>query len=82
MPTVIIISGMRIEIYTNDHPPPHFHVKAGSRRAKFDIATGKMLQGDLDKKSIRKVRRWMEFNGDLLMQVWISSRPSQTTTRS
>jgi Domain of unknown function (DUF4160) len=75
MPTIIIIDGIRIEIYTDDHPPPHFHVKAGQMRAKFDIATGKLLKGSLDKRSMRKVRRWMEFNGSLLMRVWISSRP-------
>ena len=76
MPTVIIISGIRIEIYTDDHPPPHFHVKAGQMRAKFDIATGRLLKGSLDKRSMRKVRQWMAVNGNLLMQVWISSRPS------
>jgi hypothetical protein len=74
MPTVIIIDGIRIEIYTDDHPPPHFHVKAGNLRAKFDIATGKLIRGSLDKRSMRKVLRWMEVNGDLLMQVWIDSR--------
>jgi hypothetical protein len=75
VPTVIIIDGIRIEIYTDDHPPPHCHVKANRMRAKFDIATGKLLRGSLDNRSMRKVRRWMDVNGDLLMQVWISSRP-------
>jgi hypothetical protein len=75
MPTIIILDGIRIEIYTDDHPPPHFHVKAGRMRAKFDIATGNLLRGSLDKRSMRKVQQWMAVNGDLLMQVWISSRP-------
>ena len=76
MPTIIILDGIRIEIYTDDHPPPHFHVRAGRMRAKFDIATGELLRGSLDKRSLRKVRQWMELNGDSLMQVWISSRPN------
>jgi Domain of unknown function (DUF4160) len=76
MPTVIIIDGIRIEIYTDDHPPPHFHVRHGGRRAKFDMATGNMIKGRLDKLSVRKVQRWMELNRDLLMQVWNDSRPS------
>ena len=63
MPTVIILDGIRIEIFTDDHPPPHFHVKAGTMRAKFDIATGKMLRGNLDRRSMRKVRQWMALNG-------------------
>ena len=76
MPTVIIIDGIRIEIYTDDHPPPHFHVRFGGRRAKFDMATGAMIKGRLDKRSMRKVQRWIEMNRDLLMQVWNDSRPS------
>ena len=76
MPTVIIIDGIRIEIYTDDHPPPHFHVRFGGRRAKFDMATGSMIKGRLDKRSMRKVQRWIEMNRDLLMQVWNDSRPS------
>ncbi len=76
MPTVIIIDGIRIEIFTNDHPPPHFHVRFGQMRAKFDIATGNMIKGRMDKRTVRKVKQWTEFNRDLLMQVWIKSRPS------
>lgn len=75
MPTIAIIDGIRIEIFTNDHPPPHFHVRFSRMRAKFDIASGVMIGGRLDNRSIRKVQRWTEFNRDGLMRVWISSRP-------
>jgi hypothetical protein len=29
--------GLRIEIYSNEHPPPHFHVKGGDINASFAI---------------------------------------------
>jgi Domain of unknown function (DUF4160) len=75
MPTVIIIDGIRIEIFTNDHLPPHFHVRFGTMRAKFDILTGNMIKGRMDKRTVRKVKLWTEFNRELLMQVWTDSRP-------
>ena len=75
MSTVAIIDGIRIEIFTNDHPPPHFHVRFGRKRAKFDIASGAMIKGSLENRTIRKVQRWTQFNRDGLMQVWTSSRP-------
>ena len=75
MPTIIIIDGIRIEIYTLDHPPPHFHARFGRMRAKFDIMTGNMIRGRMDNRSVRKVKQWTELNRDLLMQVWIASRP-------
>ena len=76
MPTIAIIDGIRIEIFTNDHPPPHFHARFGGRRAKFDIATGDMVKGRMDKRTTRKVQLWTEMNRDLLMQAWTDSRPS------
>jgi Domain of unknown function (DUF4160) len=74
VPTIIIIDGIRIEIFLNDHDPPHFHVRMGGMRAKFDIATGDMIKGRLDKRTIRKVQKWTEYNRDMLMQAWMEFR--------
>lgn len=75
MPTIAIIDGIRIEIYTNDHDPAHFHARHAGMRAKFDIATGNLIRGRLNKRATRKVQLWTEMNRDLLMQVWTNSRP-------
>ncbi|WP_408253408.1 DUF4160 domain-containing protein [Paraburkholderia caledonica] len=37
MPTVIRYEGLRISIYTNDHPPPHVHVLGPNREAIFEL---------------------------------------------
>lgn len=31
-------SGLKVEIYSKEHPPPHFHVKGGDVDAVFSIS--------------------------------------------
>ena len=31
------VNGLKIEIYSNEHPPPHFHVKSPNINASFSI---------------------------------------------
>ncbi|MFN5361315.1 MAG: DUF4160 domain-containing protein [Bacteroidota bacterium] len=33
MPTLCIIESLKIEVYAQDHPPPHFHV----RYAEYEV---------------------------------------------
>ena len=37
MPTALIIFGMRVVIYSNDHRPSHVHVIGGGREAVFAL---------------------------------------------
>jgi hypothetical protein len=37
MPTVLMISGMRVTIYPNDHRPAHVHVIGGGCESVFDL---------------------------------------------
>ena len=40
MPTVHREEGYAIRIYTDDHPPPHVHVRKGSGGAKIQLDDG------------------------------------------
>ncbi len=80
MPTLAIIDGISILMFTNDHPPPHFHVRFAGRRAKFDIATGDMIKGTLDKRTVKKVRLWTVLNRDSLLRAWTRCQSRTTTT--
>lgn len=70
MPTIAVIDGIRIMMFLNNHDPPYFHVRADAFKAQFDIATGRMIKGRLDRRSLLKVQEWTELNRDLLMQTW------------
>lgn len=51
------INDLEIHIYTNDHNPPHFHVKTRKKNidAKFSIETGEFLSGTISTKNIKRV---------------------------
>ena len=70
MPTLAIIDGIRILIYLNDHDPPHIHVRHGEMRARIEIGSGRMMSGQLRRRSLRKVQAWIELNRDLLFEAW------------
>ena len=84
MPTLAIIDGIRLMMYLDDHLPPHFHAWKDVREAQIEIATGQLLAGELDRRSMRKVQTWIESNRETLMIQWTmcQSDTSPTTTRS
>lgn len=51
------IDGLEVIIYTNDHDPPHFHVKTKGKKidAKFLIETGKYISGEIDAKNLKRI---------------------------
>ena len=81
MPTLAIIDGISILMWPNDHDPPHFHVRFAGRTGKFDIATGRMIRGTVDRRTVKKVQAWAIANQAMLLQAWNNSR-SRTTTMS
>ena len=82
MPTLAIIDGITILMWPNDHNPPHFHVRHAEKTGKFDIGTGRMIKGTLDRKTVKKVQAWTISNQAMLLQAWTDSRPQTTTTKS
>ncbi len=52
------INDLEVIIYTNDHNPPHFHVKTKDNKidAKFLIETGEYIGGEIDTKNLKKIK--------------------------
>jgi len=71
------LNGLKIEIYPNEHPPPHFHVKSPNVDASFTIEDCSLLNGDVSGKDYDKIRYWHKFSKDLLIDVWDKTRPYQ-----
>ena len=55
---VSVIRNMEILIYTNDHNPPHFHVKSNDKKvnAKFEIETGNYISGQINSTDLKRVK--------------------------
>jgi len=69
------LDGIKIEIFANEHPPPHFRVKYAGEAANYTISDCTQLDGDL-KKWYRNIKRWHQDNKDFLIERWNKTRPS------
>lgn len=74
MPTFFIIDGIKVELYFNDHAPPHFHAKYSGYEDVIEIRTLKRMKGNLPTKQHKKIKKWASKNQDLLMEIWDSLR--------
>lgn len=69
------VDGLKIEIFANEHPPPHFRVKHAGDTANFSIKDCAQLNGGL-KMWKRNIEAWHKANKSALIEVWNRTRPS------
>ncbi|MBC7769196.1 MAG: DUF4160 domain-containing protein [Phycisphaerales bacterium] len=57
-------------MFYEDHPPPHIHARYNEFRARYDIATGELLSGQLPKQAHRLVTDWIKQKSHELAANW------------
>jgi hypothetical protein len=70
------VDNLKIEIYPNEHPPPHFHVKSNDFNVSLSIMDCDIVKGQLDSKTLKKVKYFHGRNKDKLISIWNELRPS------
>jgi uncharacterized protein DUF4160 len=70
MPTVAVIDGVKIQLYTKEHPPPHFHAVQAEYRAQIEISSMRVLKGSLPPAILSKVISWAEPRRKALRHAW------------
>jgi hypothetical protein len=50
MPTIAIFDGIIIQIFFEDHDPPHVHAIYGGAKALIRISDGQIIRGRLPKR--------------------------------
>ncbi len=60
MPTVHIINSIKIDLYSRDHPPPHFHALYAEHEILLEIKTLKSYAGWLPAKQPKLVLEWAD----------------------
>ncbi len=70
MPRISRYYGISIYMYFRDHSPPHFHAIYGEHEAVFEIATAKLLDGDLPRRASKLVIEWAKQHRLELMENW------------
>jgi hypothetical protein len=67
MPTIKIIDSVKIDLYSREHPPPHFHAIYAEYEALIKILDFEIYAGQLPKPKLNKVISWAKDNQDMLM---------------
>jgi len=68
--------GLRIEIYSREHPPPQFHVSGGGLDATFSLIDGALLTGVVRPAQRRAIEYWYALSRPVLVKTWNETRPS------
>lgn len=71
------LNGWKIEIYSDEHPPAHFHVKGPDVSFSVGIRDGKIVDGNPSNKEIRTIMNWYSNPGNKkrLVDIWNETRP-------
>jgi hypothetical protein len=70
MPTISIFFGILIEMFWNEHAPPHFHARYGEHKATFDIKKLELMEGFMPRRANNLVLDWAELHQDELLVNW------------
>ena len=71
MPTISIFYGILIQMFWNDHPPPHFHARYGNWSVRVSIQDLQIISGSLPRTAERLVLEWAQLHQAELMENWI-----------
>jgi hypothetical protein len=70
MPTIKILDGIKVDIYSRDHPPPHFHALYAGYEELIVIENLETYAGKLPKNQRKKVVGWAEKRKEWLLNIF------------
>jgi hypothetical protein len=69
MPEISRFYGIIIQMFYNDHNPPHFHVEYGEYKAVINFED-EIVKGFMPKRALTLVFEWMEIHKQELLENW------------
>jgi len=70
VPTISAFYGIIIQMFWNDHAPPHFHAVYGEYQGIIDIKSLTMLEGNLPRRALNLILDWAELHQTELLADW------------
>lgn len=70
MPTISTFYGILIQMYWNDHAPPHFHAFYAEYEVMIDIRTLEIIEGKLPRRALALVLEWAQQHRVELLEDW------------
>jgi hypothetical protein len=70
VPTISAFYGILIQMFWQEHGPPHFHALYGEFEALIDIRSLDVLRGSLPRRALSLVKEWATLHQEELMEDW------------
>ena len=70
MPVVLRVGGFVFKIFSNDHDPPHVHVRYAGKRCKMILSTLVMTHSDMNESEEATTVRIVAANREVLEAAW------------
>jgi hypothetical protein len=77
MAKLAVVDGVKLFMYSNDHPPPHF----AEHRAVIDLEDLTISRGHLPGPKLRAVLAWAKPRHALLLRAWSLTQAHQPAGR-
>lgn len=77
MPEISRFFGIVIQMYYDEHLPPHFHALYGGDEAQFAIDPIHILHGQLPTRAVSLVIEWAALHQRELLENWNLARQDQ-----
>lgn len=70
MPTISMFYGIIIQMFWDEHAPPHFHATYCEYKATINIRELCIIEGSLPRRASQLVLDWAELHQDELLLDW------------
>jgi hypothetical protein len=70
MPTISMFYGIIIQMFWDDHAPPHFHALYAEYEAMIDITTLAVIKGSMPRRALSLVLEWASQHRNELLEDW------------
>ncbi len=70
MPTISVFFGIVIQMFWNEHAPPHFHALYAEHEVLIDLRDLRVMRGELPRRAMALVLEWAAEHRDELMEDW------------
>ncbi len=70
MPTISMFYGIIIQMFWDDHAPPHFHALYAEYEVLINIATLEVIKGTMPRRALSLVLEWASEHRAELLEDW------------
>ncbi len=77
MPTISMFYGILIQMFWDDHAPPHFHALYGEYEVIIEIKTLEITRGAMPRRALALVLEWAAQHRHELIEDWELCKQNQ-----